>query len=447
MEEGVDLGEIAPQSYRAEQGEPLYRPRLSPKGKVSRQEAIFGEHGISLPSAQPRYRLPNLTSFADECRALECFSLKAGQPNGGEGEALARLLRSTEVTDPVEKQEIDRLLRDLQVYQSQPPPIEYQATPHQLSQVIQLLAKEKQQDRETLQSLEKQMLALANKSPSSPEELAQAQLKSWGGQRKVITPDELIVNFARHDPKALLQRNPFLTDGEINLLVEMVGSYLLHAVRDQQRTRAEKILEDLEASAARGGVETPEYQDYLNQLAKELLVEPHKELLIEPCYDPLERPAFLVFEYYANLSLRKAQVKKMERFLEGEDLNLVMEMIMGSGKSKVLLPLLGMMRADGDALSMVIVPQSLFESVAQDTQTVLQDAFSQSLHALQFDRNTSFTKRSLETILDDLNAIRANGECLIITSKSVQCFILKYIEESPTISKEARRTGQFLKSY
>ena len=40
---------------------------------------------------------------------------------------------------------------------------------------------------------------------------------------------------------------------------------------------------------------------------------------------------------------------------------------MGSGKSKVLLPLLGLMRADGQDLSLLIVPQPLFESISQDT--------------------------------------------------------------------------------
>ncbi len=146
-------------------------------------------------------------------------------------------------------------------------------------------------------------------------------------------------------------------------------------------------------------------------------------------YDPTLQPAYLVFEYFADIAMRDAQVEKLEAFLKGGDLNLVMEMIMGSGKSKVLLPLLGLLRADGIALSMLIVPQPFFESVSQDTQTILQDGFSQQLRSLHFDRNTPFKKYHLEMIYDDLCSIRDNKECLIMTSKSVQCLLLKYVEE------------------
>ena len=37
---------------------------------------------------------------------------------------------------------------------------------------------------------------------------------------------------------------------------------------------------------------------------------------------------------------------------------------------------------------------------------------------------------TLEAILDDIQNIKKNKECLIMTSKSVQCLILKFIEES-----------------
>jgi primosomal protein N' len=95
-----------------------------------------------------------------------------------------------------------------------------------------------------------------------------------------------------------------------------------------------------------------EYKELVNKLAQ--------EMLSLRMFNPLERPAYLVFEYFANISLRPTQFNKLEKFLKEKDLNLVMEMIMGSGKSKVLLPLLGLMRADGKDLSMIIVPQPLF---------------------------------------------------------------------------------------
>ena len=52
-------------------------------------------------------------------------------------------------------------------------------------------------------------------------------------------------------------------------------------------------------------------------------------------------PAYLVFEYSADILLFPKQIEILDTFLSGGDVNPVMEMIMGSGKSAVLLPLLG----------------------------------------------------------------------------------------------------------
>ena len=80
-------------------------------------------------------------------------------------------------------------------------------------------------------------------------------------------------------------------------------------------------------------------------------------------------------------------------------------------------------------MSMLIVPQQLFENVAHDTKSSLQGAFSQTLRALHFDRHTPFTKEFLENILKDLEHIIKHKECLIMTNKSVQCLVLKFISE------------------
>src|SRR5262249_38274129 len=154
----------------------------------------------------------------------------------------------------------------------------------------------------------------------------------------------------------LLERNSALTKEEIPLIAQQVGIFLQHATRQQKRERAIEIFKKIDKATS-----PDERDDLINQLGQELLAERN--------FDAAENPAFLAFEYLANLSMRPQQVTKLNQFLKGGDANLVMEMIMGSGKSKVLLPLLGLLRADGDALSMIIVPEPLFESIAADTQT------------------------------------------------------------------------------
>ncbi len=387
-------------------------------------------------------KLPVLPSLAEETKKSGCFKPDIPQPDTEETQSLSDLLKSFAGEDPVEKAEIARLTADLVEYRKKPPAPSYTLSAQGLSRVKEILSQNKNKDLAEIQALlnkntvtpqiandmgnwmtelEKEILNQANKDPEDPIQIAKNQLEKWTGLRKVITLEELLVCFAQQD-FSKLQRNPALKETDMAPLAKNIGMYMLYATRNQKRAKVETVLKKLDKLNAKGNGNTDEYSDLVNQLAQEMLSDRSYE-------DFSKYPAFLVFEYFANIWMRPAQVKKLETFLKEGNINLIMEMIMGSGKSKVLLPLLGFLRADGHNLSMLVVPKPLFESISQDTQSILRDAFSQSLHSIHFDRNTPFTKECLQRILDEMSAIQANKECLIMTSKSVQCLLLKFIEE------------------
>lgn len=401
---------------------PIIKPASPPKRNqtdLSTIEPHFDSPTIGKRSVKLTITTPILKTFAEECLEKGCFQ-KKGKVSPPYTAGLAYVLKTFEAVDPVEKKEIKRLENDLNVYKKQIPPPKYGIDQKGIEDLSEILNREKEADTTNLESSVKQILALANKLPETNIGIIEREFQKKGGLHKVITMDELVVNFSRMNPEELTRRNPALSDDDINQLMQLVCNYLHVAVRQQQRVRAAEILEKLKAIPETEGV-NQEREDLVQQLADTLLPQ--------RAYDPVKRPAFLVFEYFANLSMRKAQVDKLELFLKGGNSNLIMEMIMGSGKSKVLLPLLGLLRADGKALSMLIVPESLFESVSKDTQIILQEGFSQDLLSLHFDRDTKFTKEGLEVILKDLEDIRDNKKCLIMKSKAVQSLILKYVEE------------------
>ncbi|MBS0634605.1 MAG: DUF3638 domain-containing protein [Verrucomicrobia bacterium] len=237
-----------------------------------------------------------------------------------------------------------------------------------------------------LASLQKEILALANRAPSFSLAKAKEQLLKWGGLRKDVELDDVLMAFARKDTVQLRKKNPALEEKDFEPLFAKVGQFLQLATNDPEKS--------------------------------------------ERAFNPQQHPAYLVFEYYADLRLRPVQVEKLEAFLSGKNPNLIMEMIMGSGKSKVLLPLLGLLRADRETLSLLIVPEPLFATVSNDTQAILREAFGQKLRSLHFDRNTPLDVDALRTYIDDIKNIKENRDCLIMTSKSVQCLILKLIEEA-----------------
>lgn len=408
---------------------------IGKSGLMLRSELPYEEErAVEREKKNIDYALLPLPTIANGCK--EYFKELEPEPllstKETESPALDSLLKSYKSEDLIQHKEIERLQEDLIAYKKVIPAPTYTINKDNIEKISRILSKDEDEDKQQMELLEKQIVALANKAPRSANEQVKNQLKKWGGLRKAISLEEVIVNFSCQEHNALLRRNPSLDDDDINNLMAMVGAFLQHATRDQQRTRCQAALEKV---IQMKDCDPKEYSDLVNQLADSCLAERY--------YSAKQRPAYLVFEYFAHIAMRKPQVDKLEAFLTKGDLNPVMEMIMGSGKSKVLLPLLGLMRADGKALSMLIVPQPLFESISQDTQDILQGAFSQALCALHFDRHTKFTKASLNVILDDLQNIRRHRQCLIMTSKSVQCLMLKFIEQCATHFKGANSNKDF----
>lgn len=273
-----------------------------------------------------------------------------------------------------------------------------------------------------LEELEKRIVTLANKLPESSKEHSLHFMKTWSGSKKQVTLEEAIVCFARCkiNPEALKYANPSLNDNDIQKIYEFVGEYLLVKTKDQQRIRAFETCQKL-INLHKSKPDPIAENDLLQQLAYDLSAEHYHN---PNSNEATTEPHFLAFEYFAGMMLRHEQVQRINDFLESGDINIVMEMIMGFGKSKVLLPLLALLLKK----PLLIVPQSLFENISADTKRILNDAFGRSIHSLHFDRSTTFSKHSLNNLLREITNAQDHGECLIMTSKAFQCLLLKFIE-------------------
>ena len=324
--------------------------------------------------------------------------------------------------DPRQFKELNRLIKDVEIYKNRPIKDAY-VLKGTIQDVKSKLTSPIESEKQEMSDLEVQMIELANRKPEDNTQQLLHELREWGGLQKKVSLDDILFSFAQKKPKILQSINPNLTQEDLTQLYTYASQYLLLATQAKQRERCLGLCKKIETLSS--DASASEREELEKQLAS--------MLLDIRAFDPAQHPAYLVFEYYADILLRKEQVEKLELFLAGEAVNPVMEMIMGSGKSKVLLPLLGLLRADGQHLSMLIVPSPLFESIASDTQSILLEAFSKHLCTLHFDRNTNFDLRTLEEIRDNLQNVIENEGCLIMTSKSVQSFVLKFIEYADKI--------------
>lgn len=381
--------------------------------EIPTKDLKFIDHPLDEKTTVPKayalsFQMPIHKPFTKGCADLFHESAVEVDPSFAD---LQKLLMKASKTDDIPlKGECDRLLDDLDDYISKP--IKTYSLKQEALAKIEAAAKEDQKNEELeVKKLEAELLSLANTKHKAPIDRALTKLMKEGDVLKPLTLNEVLVSFAREDALRLQQRNPALSSEDVNSLHAKAALYLLKATHLQQRNRVLKLVDKI-------GKKTT------GALVEELFVA------LQPrAYDPSKSKSYLVFEYIVDIMIRKDQVDKVDDFLKSGNINLIAEMIMGAGKSKVLLPLLALLRANGVDLSLLIILESLYESFAHDTQQVNDDAFDQKLKGIYFDRNTDCSAESLKILLDDLKTIIRDKDCIVMTSKSVGCLVLKFIEK------------------
>lgn len=327
-------------------------------------------------------------------------------------------LNSWKIDDGSVNDLLDRLMTDVESLRKEPIRTRFELN-HSLAEVEALLTPPPGQNpKEELKNLELKILTLANRTPDQKDEehYLKDQLERMSGVKRPITIEQLLINFGRQDAHYLQELNSALTVEDLGKLYGQIYDYLLLATQEQRRERSWNLLNKLKALE----------EGFDPDVGDELIQELANELSGKRSFNPQEIPLYLSFEYFLNIMIRKDQKINTDTFLNTP--NAVMEMIMGTGKTSVLLQLIGYYHADSHNLSLLIVPEPLFEQVANPTQKIHQDAFGRELVTLKFSRGSSFSRHSLETILDKVQSATKNQQCLIMTNKSIACLILKYVE-------------------
>lgn len=263
------------------------------------------------------------------------------------------------------------------------------------------------------------ILKLANRTSEKFSGVSEEMQRLSGTQVKMNMNDILIL-FLQKDGKQFKKRNPELSNKDIEVLTRLIVDYLVQDTRRQQVERAARTVCEIR-DLNKFSPDDPEVQDLTNLL--------HQQLTARRAYIPSEHPDYLLFEFCADIMLRKDQFDNLEKLISPKgNPNVILQMIMGSGKTKVLLPILALKNAQPDHLSLIIVPDALYETVVEDFRSQSRGIFRNVPKLMEFDRNTKFSLEELNKIKSRLKNIQAKKECLIMTPKSIACFPLKLEE-------------------
>ena len=271
------------------------------------------------------------------------------------------------------------------------------------------LESEKGRSIEVIAKMRQELLGLANKNPHSRTGLLHAA-SLISRDTTPISLQDLVAFFIKQDPAVLLDKNPCLMKTDIEEIDKRVLSYLIMATLDQRIDRGILLIDEI---------------SQMEEGDRNLRVDELVDIVVpEVVYQPHEHPEYLAFEYLANIALRRDQVEKLSKLRQKEPV--VAQMIMGSGKSKILGPLLAWLKADGEVLSVLVVPESLTETTAFDMQISQGQIFNQRVRRIDITRASDFSAENLRRIYDDLERMIVDRQCLIITSKSVACICLQF---------------------
>ena len=229
--------------------------------------------------------------------------------------------------DPLQALEWQRLADDFAYYQNHPSTsgVNLKASAKiPVAEIQRSLRLQTEKDTVEISELETKMTQLANRLPQDQLEKVQHELQQWGGMQKQISLDDIFISLAQKEPKTLQALNHSLDQNDLQQLYSMAGHYLQLVSRFQQSERCLATSKKLEG--LKEGASVTEKQELEKQLLSDLLAK--REYPLDT------HPAYLVFEYYSGILMRKDQIIKLDQFLSGKTANPVMEMIMGPENQK-----------------------------------------------------------------------------------------------------------------
>lgn len=349
------------------------------------------------------------------------------------------LQKAVEVTGtPLAERKTQELQEDIAAAWSERKPTRPFIDPSKLDSIKTVLLVQKAEETKLLTSEMEKLLGAANKLP---EERTESTVRRQATLDQEITFRDLCICLINKNTNTLKTKNSHLSTVEISQLLNDTLQILQRAKRVQKLERSLKDIEDMEPLKSLPDLE--KNLDYLN------LSEKLKEnITTETAYDVEKIPEYSLFEFVSNIQLYKGQVDDLDLLIkgEGQNANLILQKIMGSGKSKVFLPILALKKADGIRLPVVVVPKAQYETTLSDMDASSGGIFEQVTHTFTFHRNSDCSTRGLWKMRTELEDMIAKKEYLLVTDVTMHCLhnkfkemLMNYLNQNHQLPKDKRQ--------
>lgn len=274
--------------------------------------------------------------------------------------------------------------------------------------LAELKTKEASQSKKLLEDI----LRECNKRPDTAQALQERQ-ELIAQKREAIDLDDIILFILKKDKNILRRKNRFLSDEDINKIYFKMLEYMTKELKIKQIDSIFTVIEDLEGAQDESGK-----KQLIQKLGQEICQKRH--------FDLSKEPDLLIFEYFAGMLIRGRNIDLYRQFTK-DDKNLIIQLIMGGGKTKVLMPLLAMSMMKGKTLPIILVPASMYQTNHSDLQALL-GKLGKKVYSFDFRRDFEFSLENLKAVKENFEKAKSGHGCFISTPESVQSLVLKYVE-------------------
>ncbi len=225
----------------------------------------------------------------------------------------------------------------------------------------------------------------------------------------VLTFKEILLAVANDQDELLYEANPDLAPNTLQELKTVVTEYLILGTHQQLFLRTETVRGQIVELLEKGELpDSPEVQSLSEKMAKTLLA-PRAYKTTEDLYVPL-------FEYFANVRLRKEQYKAYQKLTSLEDLkNLQLEAPTGFGKTTVVTVLWLLKMSRHRSLTMMTLPLPLLASAQSMLKKILGHQFHRYFFVFKFDRQQASQFLYVKNKIDLLKSAKKDKK-IILTS-------------------------------
>ena len=295
----------------------------------------------------------------------------------------------------------------------------FSGTTSALSKFEEITGRYKQSIQTLLEAELQAALNLANKLPSDAPTRQRKELAIKGRARKVLDIKRLIAIYVKGDFEAYRQATD-LSDEDVQQLHNKISAYMALSVRMQSLTRFEDKAKEFHKSRDPA-----------------LLEDITHELLTDDLVDYTKEPQMAMIQYTDNMILRKQQIDAIQRMIQPSDPSdpnalpfsqLLVQIIMGGGKSKVILPMLAYLKAKGTNLVVIEVPRALLDTNYNDLSPESLNLFGQEAEVFEFDRSHDCSSTALKSLYKRLDDVIPLQKYIITTGDSIQSLNLKWME-------------------